>query len=80
MKTTSWLHVSEGLFFRRCEDGSVEIGQGPDFNSVAPLQKIPPTQWASVVAYVSHAGEDGATYSQAIDFHQGKPGEAEPVE
>lgn len=73
MDKTSWLHVSDGLFFRRHDDGSVEIGQGPDFNSVAPLQKIPPTQWASVVAFVSHSGEDSATYSQAIDFHQGKP-------
>lgn len=80
MTTTSWLHVSEGLFFRRHDDGSVEIGQGPDFNSVAPLQKIPPAQWASVVAFVSHQGEDGVTYTQAINFHMGEPNPEEMVE
>lgn len=80
MAPTSWLHVSEGLFFRRYDNGDVEIGQGPDFNSVAPLQLIPATQWASVVAYVSVGGEDGATYTQAINFHQGEPNPGEPEE
>ena len=67
---TSWFHVDKGLFFRRLEDGSVEIGTGPDFNSVAPLQVIEPSSWASVISGMSARGENHITYQEAVEFHE----------
>lgn len=65
----AWFHVSDGLFFRRADDGSVEVGEGADFDSVEVRQVIEPSSWASVVAGVCARDEDHVTHTEALDFH-----------
>ena len=67
---TTWMHVRGGVFFRRTDDGLVEIGHGPDFNSVAPLAELDAAAWASVVAHVSARGGKGPTYNEALNLHE----------
>lgn len=64
-----WFHVSDGLFFRRVEDGAVEIGRGPDFDNVEVIQTIGPSSWASVISSVCARGETYFTYGEATAFH-----------
>jgi hypothetical protein len=70
MTTGSWFHAKDGVHFRRLEDGSVEMGIGPDFNSVASLTVLDPSSWASVVAHVSARGEDAAMHAAALAYHE----------
>jgi hypothetical protein len=69
MDTASWFHWSGGVYFRRAEDGTVEIGEGPDFDNVTVLHRIDPSSWASIVSTVSARGEDHETYNEALRFH-----------
>lgn len=64
-----WFHVSNGLYFRRAEDGVVEVGAGPDFDSVEVLQRIDASSWASIVSTVSGRGETYLTFGEALTFH-----------
>lgn len=68
--TASWFHVSSGLYFRRNDEGAVQIGRGSSFDDVEVIQTIEPSSWASVVASVSAAGETYLTYRAALAFHQ----------
>lgn len=67
----SWFHVSDGLFFRRAEDGAVEIGTGRSFDDVTVLQSIDANSWGSVVSSVSARGENHVTFHEALAFHLG---------
>lgn len=70
MQSHNWFHVSDGLYFRRTEEGDVEIGSGPDFDHVTVVQTIAPSSWASVVSSVCKRGEDHTTWTEALSFHQ----------
>jgi hypothetical protein len=65
-----WFHVADGLFFRRWNDGVVQIGQGPDFDHVGVIQTIDASSWASVVSSMCARGENHLTYTEALDFHE----------
>ncbi len=64
-----WFHVSNGLYFRRTDDGSVEVGRGPGFDDVEVIQTIDPSSWASVVSSMCARGENHLTYTEALAFH-----------
>jgi len=66
---SSWFHTHNGWFFRRGENGAVEVGQGPDFDNVEVVATFDDGTWASVVAYVSTRGEHHETFNQALQFH-----------
>lgn len=59
-----------GLAFERHDDGSVSIYTDPE--ATEPITTLPDSQWASVVAYCSAAGENGDTYNKALNFHLGR--------
>lgn len=64
-------HWSGGLYFRRMEDGTVEMTQtkGGQTDDIEWQREIPPSEWASIVAAVSYQGENGDTYRTALGFH-----------
>ena len=76
-KMNEGFHWSNGMYFRRVYDGSVEIRQMIDASSDEVRWKVvvPPSEWASIVAAVSYQGETGPTYRQALRFHgvEGRP-------
>ena len=69
-------HARDGWRFRRLEGGTVMIWREQSPPSGPPILqpvRIPPNEWASIVAHVSAAGEEGRTWRAAIDFHQEPP-------
>ena len=65
-------HWSRGMYFRRLQDGTVEVTQTKDGGKTDDIEwqrEIPPSEWASIVAAVSHQGETGYTYRTALGFH-----------
>lgn len=75
-------HWQNGIYFGRRKDGSVRIlkfeafkhdwpdADGEYTEAVMDLT-IPANHWGSIVASVSHAGEEGGRWYQAMDFHNG---------
>ena len=70
MAQTNWLHIQDGVFIRRTDVDLVELGQGPDFNSVAPLTALDAASWASALAHVCARGETAITHAEARAFHE----------
>lgn len=68
-----WFHVADGLFFRRSDDGAVQIGRGKSFDSVEIIQTMDASSWGSVVSSVCARGENYETYNAALIFHQEAP-------
>lgn len=75
-------HWQDNTFFGRREDGSVRIlrfnnlpTNWPDADGEYPSAEIDLTisdnHWGSIVASVSHAGEESGRWFQAMDFHNG---------
>lgn len=68
-------HVKDGVYFERIEDGTVHLTvfEGP-FQKQAKVKDIvmSPSEWASVVASVSHNGESAHTFKGAMLFHNGE--------
>lgn len=78
-------HQRDGLYFGRMKDSSVRIlklpkqrandgfpsADGDHFDAEIDLV-IPPYHWASIVASVSAAGEEGERFYQAEKFHAGQ--------
>jgi hypothetical protein len=64
-------HWSNGLYFRRLSDGTVEVTQTKHTKTdeIAWQYEIPPSEWASIVAAVSYQGETRDTYGTALGFH-----------
>lgn len=70
-RNESGFHVKNHLFFKRLEDGSVQVrkfGEKPPFELQFEVI-IPAWGWASVVASASKGGETGETFRQALAFH-----------
>lgn len=68
-------HWRRGLYFRRTEDGSVELTQTKHAGKSDEIEwqrAIPVEEWPSIVAAVSHQGETGERYRAALAFH-GEP-------
>lgn len=66
-------HWRDETFFKRGEDGVVEVHYFEQYNN-SPQEKawrIPPNEWASIVASVSATGETGESYREALKFHTG---------
>lgn len=64
-------HWQDGWYFRRTENGSVEVTKTVDPRSDEPAIQviIPPEHWASIVCSVSAIGETGERWHAAQDFH-----------
>lgn len=77
-------HWQDNIYFGRCKDGSVRILKfpnrqvdfWPDADGEYPEAEIdltiPDNSWGSIVASVSHAGEENRRWYQAMEFHNGK--------
>jgi hypothetical protein len=62
-------HVRKGVCFDSDPEGKVYLVL-PGPNQEAWELEIEPTEWASILAFVSNRGEHGSTYREALDFHQ----------
>ena len=66
-------HWRDETYFKRGGDGAVEVHYFEQFNN-SPQEKtwrIPPNEWASIVASVSATGETSESYREALKFHAG---------
>lgn len=64
-------HAKDGWSFERLEGGAVRVHWG---SPEVPLGvTLTAEEWASVVASVSHAGEEGGRFYDALAFHTGQP-------
>jgi hypothetical protein len=65
-----WFHWQHGWYFRRADDGSVEV-RHIDGDGVIGLATIPGDEWCSIVAAVSCDSGTSATYAAARVLHHG---------
>jgi len=72
MSESLGFHAHDGWYFKRGEDGSVRI-LAPDSLGPGGSQRIDldANTWASIVASVSAASENGETHRAALAFHDG---------
>ena len=63
-------HAKEGWYFKRLEDGQVEVKHMSGKFTVCRAVFDKDT-WASIVASVSSLGEDGSTFRRAEALHGG---------
>lgn len=73
-------HAREGWFFRREPDGSVRL-QAPDSAGPGAHQTVvlDANTWASAVASVCLAGENGTTYRRALAYHSDEGADVDRV-
>lgn len=72
MRTDLGFHSKDGWHFKRQDDGSVRIAVTTwDGESVLEEITLDGRTWASAMASVSHRGETGETFNEAILFHGG---------
>ncbi len=66
-------HWRDDTFFKRTDDGTVEVNYFEQFNNTPQdkVWRIPPNEWASIVASVSGTGETSESYREALKFHAG---------
>ncbi len=65
-------HVADGLYFDRLDEGSVHIRKETkeaDSTSVLFEQTISPSEWASIVAAVSHPENQDGAHDAANKLH-----------
>ena len=75
-------HWRDNLFFKRLDDGSVQITtkiepnkydhetqQSIRYEMIRHQYIIPPNEWASIIASVSLCGETSEKYCTSVDFH-----------
>lgn len=68
-------HAKNGLYFRRTEDGGVEIEKKIDAHDDSPVADrifLDNSEWASIISHVSKKGESYETFEHALLFHNGK--------
>lgn len=70
-------HSTDGLFFKRNEDGSVTIrAEDPPWEDghgqLVKTVTLPADSWASAVASVCAQGENATTFGAAGDLHAGR--------
>lgn len=69
-------HCQNGLYFNRLKSGSVRIiktdnGKLPQDGGMVIMEEIiGPSQWCSVIAHLSEAGETAGKYQEALKFHE----------
>ncbi|MDO9333540.1 MAG: hypothetical protein Q7T57_03335, partial [Dehalococcoidales bacterium] len=64
-------HWKDGWYFERLEDGVVRIFHIPLGEKVADKDiEIDANSWASIVASVTHSGENATTFGLAHNLHQ----------
>jgi hypothetical protein len=65
-------HWQDGWYFRRTEDGSVEVTKTSIDHVDSPVLlqfTIPAYHWASIVSSVSDEGETSQRWNEACAFH-----------
>lgn len=67
------LHWNDGWHFKRVEGGHVQVTRLAPGHEALQF-RIPPLEWASIVAAVSPKGESSETWQQAALFHGGTQG------
>lgn len=79
-------HLADGLYFEQLPDGAVRILKrktvDADFEATVLDITISAEEWASVIASMSHYGEEHYGFYRALSFHRGDsvPSSAMPVE
>ncbi|MDO9333788.1 MAG: hypothetical protein Q7T57_04625 [Dehalococcoidales bacterium] len=64
-------HWKDGWYFERLENGAVRIFHIPPGEKIADTDiEIDANSWASIVASVTHSGENAATFGLAQNLHQ----------
>lgn len=69
-------HVNEGLYFGKTPDGGVRILKRSGNDSESPVifdHELNANEWASVIATMSHYGEENGGFYRALQFHRGDP-------
>ena len=75
MADLSGFHWRDGWFFKRLEDGSVEVRRhlpNPKVKGatdIFQMMTIPAAEWSSIVCSVSKEGETRERWDAAQDFH-----------
>ena len=70
------LYLNEGLYFERLPDGSVRILKKSGNDAESPVifdHVVDVNGWASVIASMSHYGEERNGFYRALNFHTGEP-------
>lgn len=64
-------HWRNHTFFKRDDEGCVEVRFIEQYNNSPQIKtwRIPPAEWASIVASVSGTGETSESYREALKFH-----------
>jgi hypothetical protein len=78
-------HLTDGLYFQQLPNGTVSIVKKENAREGAATDwtiTIDAEQWASVIASMSHYGEENYGFYRALSFHRGDsvPSSAMPVE
>jgi len=71
-KENEMFHLKDGWFFERQNNGGVKILKRATARDESPVVSeviIDDAGWASIVASVSHRGETGDTWREALKFH-----------
>lgn len=69
-------HLTDGLYFERLPAGSVRILKtkgGREGDPVIFDMTVDASQWVSVIASMSHYGEENFGFYRALQFHRGDP-------
>lgn len=78
-------HLRDGLYFEQLPEGAVRIIKKENGQEGAPVifdQTVDASQWSSVIASMSHYGEEYYGFYPALSFHRGDdvPSSAMPTE
>jgi hypothetical protein len=70
-KSESGFHWCNGIYFKRMNGQSVRMRIFGSYNGCPNYVDhiIPPNEWASIMASVSHDGETADTFQIALTFH-----------
>jgi hypothetical protein len=60
-------HATDGWYFERLPEGRVRVSAA--VQRCTEVVEFDAATWASIVASVSHRGEDAQTYAAAHDLH-----------
>lgn len=69
-------HLTDGLYFEKLADGAVRILKKADSQESSPVifdHMMEASHWASVIASMSHYGEESGGFYRALNFHRGDP-------
>ena len=75
-----WYHWRDGWYFKRLPGGFVSVELWTETKAALVTCKIPPSEWASIVAAVTPHGSTGDAYLSALAVHDGRQPPDETVQ